>query len=108
MKQVRLNRRLTLEDPSPSPDGAGGFVQNWVPLGRIWAQVNPTSAREVGDRSITRYRIFVRRAPVGAPGRPRPDQRFRDGARVYHIEAVTETPAEPRLLMCYAYEEVGG
>ena len=105
-RKIRLDRRLVLEDPMRSPDGAGGYTQNWTPLGQIWARVTPQSGREDGDRSLMRYRIAVRRMPEGAPSRPRPDQRFRDGTRLYHIEAVTESADDPQHLLCLAYEEV--
>jgi head-tail adaptor len=50
-------------------------------------------------------RITVRGAPVGAEQRPRPDQRFRDGSRLFRILAVTERDAAGRYLLCFAREE---
>ena len=38
--------------------------------------------------SNTAYRITVRSAPYGAPSRPAPEQRFREGTRVFRIEEV--------------------
>ena len=105
-RDIRLDRRLVLEDPMRSPDGAGGYTESWTALGHLWARVTPQSGREIGDRSIMRYRIAVRRMPEGAPSRPRPDQRFRDGDRVYNIEAVTESADDPKHLLCLAFEEV--
>ncbi|MFO7919993.1 MAG: head-tail adaptor protein, partial [Nioella sp.] len=37
--------------------------------------------------------------------RPTPSQRFRDGARLFHIDAVTENDPGGRFLICYATEE---
>lgn len=106
MRKLMLDSQLGLEDPMRIPDGAGGFTESWTELGKLWAHVMPQSGRESGDRSIMRYRIFVRRMPTEDASRPRPHQRFRDGDRIYHIEAVSDLPDDPRHLMCYAFEEL--
>jgi len=49
----------------------------------------------------------VRGAPVGAASRPRPDQRFREGDRVFAILAVSEFDATGRWLECWAEEGKG-
>lgn len=107
-RDIKLDRRLALDDPMRSPDGAGGYTQSWTELGHLWARVTPQSGRETGDISVMRYRITVRGMPEGAPSRPRPDQRFRDGARCYNIETVAESADDARYLICLAYEEVAG
>lgn len=105
-----LSRRLVLEEATRLPDGAGGFVETWGALGTLWADVRPRTGNELGagaaQVSRMRYRITVRAAPHGAPSRPRPEQRFRDGQRVYAITAVAERDAEGRWLTCFAEEEV--
>lgn len=107
-RRPNLNRKLLLEDPARIADGAGGFAETWSPLGQLWAQVTPRSGREAQDGSVVRYRILTRHAPHDAPSRPKPEQRFRDGERIYRIEAVTEAPELGRYLICYATEETGG
>ena len=51
------------------PDGSGGYAEDWVPLGTIWADVRPRGGREdfiAGrPRPRVKYRILVRAAPVG-------------------------------------------
>ncbi|WP_372604176.1 head-tail adaptor protein [Actibacterium sp.] len=105
----KLSRRLVLEAPQRLPDGAGGFVQSWGPLGSMYAEVLPGSGREVAGQSVAlsrlSYRITVRGAPVGASFRPKPDQRFREGDRIFRILAVTERDARAAYLTCYAEEE---
>ncbi len=64
-------------------------------------------AGEVGAASIVNWRITVRAAPEGDPRRPRPDQRMRMGARLFRIQAVTESDPEGRYLSCFAKEETG-
>lgn len=107
---VRLNRKLVLEDAQTVPDGAGGFEETWVPLGALWAHVKAGTGREKAAEFVTLstvpYRITVRASPVGAPSRPKPEQRFRDGERVFRIQAVTEDAAAGTYLVCFAREEV--
>lgn len=109
MKPPRLSRRLTLEAPQYAPDGAGGFVTVWNPLGTVWAELRPRAGRELeqGGASVSRvsYRITVRATPPGSPQRPEPKARYRDGARVFVIRAVTESDAQGLYLTCFADEE---
>jgi len=106
----RLNRMLALEGVERAPDGAGGFSESWVALGDLWAEVTARTGRERAEAGVPvssmSYRIVVRGAPEGAPSRPKPEQRFRDGARVFTIQAVSERDPAGRYLTCFATEEV--
>ena len=108
----QLTRSLVLETRVATPDGAGGVIETWSPLGALWADVQARTGREVSRAaaafSKAAYRITVRAAPVGSQSRPEPDQRFREGGRVFRIEAVAEADASGRFLTCFAQEEVGG
>lgn len=110
MSAPRLNRKLVLEEAQRVPDGAGGWTLIWVALGALWARLDPGTGRERAGEFVTLsavpYRITVRAAPPGAASRPKPDQRFRDGARVFRITAVTEEDAAGHYLTCFAQEEV--
>ena len=110
MSAVRLSRKLVLEAPQNVADGAGGFVQAWAVLGTLWGEVLPGSGREMAGVEVVLasvpYKITVRGAPVGNPRRPRPEQRLRDGARVFTILAVTEHDQDAQYLTCFAREEV--
>lgn len=110
MSRPRLNRRLVLEAPARVPDGAGGFVESWTALGEIWAEVTARGGRERAEGgavvSGVGYRIVLRAAPDGAASRPVPEQRFRDGARLFVIQAVAEHEPRGRYLVCFADEEV--
>ncbi|WP_237072771.1 head-tail adaptor protein [Pseudaestuariivita rosea] len=105
-----LSRKLVLEGAVQVPDGAGGFAENWQPLGELWAEILAGSGRETAGSfapvSRVSYRITVRGAPFGAPSRPKPDQRFRDGDRLFRILAVGERDPQGRYLTCHAVEEV--
>lgn len=109
MKLPQLKRKLVLEAPDYVPDGAGGQVRTWVALGEHWAEIQAKTGRERADEFLTvttvSYKIIVRAAPVGADARPKPEQRFREGTRLFRITAVTEYDPRGHYLVCYAHEE---
>ncbi len=110
MSAPRLSRKLVLEEAQRLPDGAGGFTLSWVAKGTLWAAVEAGTGRERAGESVTvssvGYRITVRGAAHGAPSRPKPEQRFREGARIFLITAVTEEGPGGHYLTCFASEEV--
>ena len=111
MRGVRLSRPLILEAAQRAGDGAGGFAETWQALGTVWAEVRPGSGR-AGEAlgvavPVQPLRITVRGLPQGHGLRPVPGMRFRDGARLFHLLAVTEADAAGRYLICAA-EEVSG
>lgn len=105
-----LNRLLSLEEAQRVADGAGGQRLTWVTLGELWAEVSPGTGVERAGEFVTLasvpYKIVVRAAPVGSPRRPRPEQRFREGGRVFRILAVAEADRSQHYLTCFAREEV--
>ncbi|WP_417271185.1 head-tail adaptor protein [Celeribacter sp.] len=105
-----LNRHLTLEEPQRVSDGAGGYVESWVPLGSLWASIEAGTgskrSEDFATISVVPLRITVRGAPVGSPSRPKPEQRFTEGARTYVILSVTEADPMGHYLICQAREEV--
>lgn len=109
MSGLRLSRDLVLELLRAVPDRVGGYTEAWVSEGRCWAEVIAGAGRDVPGEEITlssvAYRITVRSAPVGSDARPRPGQRFRDGARAFRIVAVTERDRHGMFLLCFAREE---
>ena len=90
---------VTTVTPPPSPTAQTPAAQPVLPA----PQAAPPVAAAPG--TVT-YRITVRAAPFGAPRRPKPEQRLREGARVFRIAAVAEDDADGRYLTCFAQEEV--
>ena len=107
---VVLSRKLVLERSLAAPDGAGGFARSWETLGTVWAEVVARSAQSADGGAVSlatgRYHITLRGAPMGDERRPEPGNRFRDGDRVFAIEAVTERDGQGRYLLCHVIEEV--
>lgn len=85
-----LNRRLVLEAPVETTDGAGGVTRVYEAVATLWAQVTPVSARaEIAADSpgaTLRHRIVIR-----ARGGITTRHRLRDGTRIYRIVAVRES-----------------
>ncbi|MGR3460657.1 MAG: head-tail adaptor protein [Roseovarius sp.] len=110
MARPMLDRPLVLETPDRVADGAGGFTQVWAVRGTLWAALDVRTGREVAGEGLrlgrAGYRVTVRAAPQGAPSRPIPGQRLRDGARLFHILSVTESDAGRGYLTLWAEEEV--
>jgi len=111
MSPPSLTHELELETLQRSPDGSGGFTESWVPLGTLWAELRAGAGRERADplhpQSVQNLIVTVRGAPVESPRRPKADQRFRKGTRVFSILAVAEGDPMGRYLVCRCTEEVG-
>ena len=60
-----LNRRLALQAPDETDDGAGGITRSYATVALLWAQVVPQAmTSEVAADSLgarLRYRVVVRR-----------------------------------------------
>lgn len=106
----QLSRRLALEGAQRLDDGAGGYSESWTSLGSHWTEIVPLSGRNSehpgGSLAQQRYRISLRATPPGSQSRPKPGQRFTDGARIFHIETVTEADEQGRYLACRCTEEL--
>ena len=97
-----LNRRLVLEAPVESGDGAGGVTRGYQAVTTLWAQVTPVSARaDVTADSLggaRRYAVVIRRRDDVSTR-----HRFSEGARIYRILAARES-ADRRFLEIAAEE----
>ncbi|MEM6944441.1 MAG: phage head closure protein [Pseudomonadota bacterium] len=104
----RLTRRLTLEERVALADGGGGETHAWSALGVLWAELRPSSGREVlsGLRPGSRvtHRITIRSSPIGSPKRPEAAQRFRMGSRIFDIRGVAEADPADAYLTCFVEE----
>ncbi len=107
---VPLRHRLTLEALTAGPDAAGGWIEAWTPIAAHYAEIRPASGSETraGSAQAQRvtHRVTVRAAPETGAVRPRADQRFRAGSRLFDIKAVFERDGRGRLLTCLC-EETG-
>jgi SPP1 family predicted phage head-tail adaptor len=93
-----LNRRLVLEAPVESADGAGGVARGYAPIMTLWGKVEPVSARgaviaDASGATIT-HRIVVRRRSAVTTR-----HRFVEGATVYRIVTIRDDAARRFLVI---------
>ena len=105
MRAPDLTRLLVLEERVDAPDGGGGVTADWTALGAHWADIRPGAAieRTLGgvEASLVTHKVTLRWAPFGAPSRPRANQRFREGDRVFEILGVTEADTRNAWLVAW-------
>ena len=110
MSLPRLNRPMVLESAVRDADGAGGYTTTWTALGTLHTDVKSGTGRQssgiVATLSKLTCRVIVRAAPEGAPSRPKPGQRLREGERIFRIDAVMPFDRGAHYLTCLAVEEV--
>lgn len=103
-----LRQHLTLEAHVDAPDLGGGWHRRWVEIGRHFAAILPSSGAEaaLGSQQAQRvtHRVVVRASGHGHAIRPRADQRFRNGLRLFDIKAVFERDPRGRYLTCLCEE----
>ena len=100
-----LSRRLTLEVPVETADGAGGVTRSFEAVATLWAQVTEVSAARAleADRAGARisHRIVIRFADDITTR-----HRLRDGDRVFRIVALRNADGRRRFLQIEAEEIV--
>jgi SPP1 family predicted phage head-tail adaptor len=82
-----LDRRVTIEQASLVPDGAGGGAAAWSELATVWGRLQPLAGRErphaMQPQGAVNHRVTIRRrTDVTAAMRIRIDN------RVFNIRAV--------------------
>ena len=99
----KLDRRLVLEEPVDTPDGAGGFTRTYQTAATLWAQVEPAAAR--GDvtadslgATATHHIVIRSRSDITTR------HRLRDGARNFRIVSVREQDSQGRFITIHAEE----
>ncbi len=98
-----LRRRMTIETPVETPDGAGGASLSFSPLVTVWAGLEWLGGeerwREGGFEQAGRWRITMRwRSGVTA------GMRLRDGTRLFDIRAAADPDGGGRRLVCLCEE----
>lgn len=84
-----LNRRLVLEQPVETPDGAGGVTRSFAAVTTLWGKLEPVSARRAVEAdapgATVTHRITLRtRADITTR------HRFREGTTVYRIVSMRD------------------
>ena len=92
-----LNQRVTLEQETLVPDGAGGYLATWNVIASIWASIEPLTGSDVfgpdATESRVRYHVTIRRRGDVIAG-----MRIRKGSRAFLIRAVLDEGAQSQFL----------
>jgi SPP1 family predicted phage head-tail adaptor len=100
-----LDRRLIIEAPVETPDGAGGVVRAYEAVATVWASITPVTARAdvEADHSgaLITHRIVIRNGPELST-----QHRLRNGGRVFTIAAFRDADGRGRFVDISAYERV--
>jgi SPP1 family predicted phage head-tail adaptor len=100
-----LNKRLIIEAPVETPDGAGGVVRAYEAAGTVWASITPVTARAdvQGDDSqaVVTHRIVIRTGPELST-----QHRLRNGGRAFAISAFRDADGRGRFVDISAHERV--
>lgn len=97
----RLRHRITIEQLTQTPDGAGGYTEAWTTFATVWSSVDPIggkeyfAAKQVQSEATHKIRLRYR---VGIT----PDMRINFGGRLFGIESVINWEERNRelILMC--------
>jgi SPP1 family predicted phage head-tail adaptor len=97
-----LDRRLVLEAPVETDDGAGGVARSFETVATLWAQLTPVRAR-ADTAADSLAALVTHRIVVRMPRTITTLNRFRDGTRIFRVAAFRET-ADRRFLEIDAEE----
>lgn len=82
-----LDKRITIQAQTKTPDGQGGFTTAWTDIATIWAAIWPVSANETVQAAqpvmIISHRIRIRWRSI-----MRPTWRLKFGARYFNIVSI--------------------
>ena len=102
---ARFNRRLVLETPTETPDGAGGVARTFQTFATIWAKITPVSAR--GDAvADSQGATITHRIVIRAPREVTTACRFTEDGAIYRIVTVRES-TDRRLIEIAAEQRIG-
>lgn len=97
----KLRHRITIQQLTQTPDGAGGYTKSWVPFATVWASVEPISGKEYFEaqqtQSAVTHKIRIR-YHTGIT----PVMRIDFKGRIFGIESVINWEERNRdmMLMC--------
>lgn len=98
-----MRHRLVHETPVDLPDGMGGVSRSFLAVDALWGAIETSAVPgEFADRpgAVLTYKVTVRAPAIVEPG-----DRLRLGARLFHVEAVSDPEGRGRRLLCQCREE---
>jgi SPP1 family predicted phage head-tail adaptor len=98
-----LRHRVTIEAPVDTPDESGGFTRAYVALARVWARVQPGSARQqFVEQRLEQSRTHL--VTIRWRGDVKSQMRFDHRGRKLVVESVVDPDETRRFLQCRCEE----
>lgn len=85
----QARQRAVLEAKVLTPDGGGGFAENWDAYATVWADLAPVGGGEAVEAGRIEARL-TQRLTIRRRGDVSANHRARIGARVFAIRAVID------------------
>lgn len=101
----QMNRRVTIQSVTTTPDGSGGYTETLVDVATVWARVEPLLGREqiqAMQTDMERPHRFTMRYRAGITGATRI---LYDG-RTFDVKSVVDPHERHRELVITAEEVV--
>jgi SPP1 family predicted phage head-tail adaptor len=92
-----LNRRLVLEAPVESADGAGGVIRGFAAIATLWVSVTPVAAAHAIEAERLGAKV-THRLHLRFSDDITTRHRFRDGVRIYRIVTICDRDGRRRFL----------
>ncbi len=99
-----LRHRLAHQTYVDLPDGAGGVGRTFLTVDQLWGRIEYQS-ESFGITSERPEGRHLVRITVRAPNTLQPGDRLVAGARVFHVEAVSDPDGRGRFSRCRCREE---
>lgn len=100
-----FKKRVAIQSPAYSSDGAGGYTVAWSDFHTVWAYIKVSSGNESFDddrlRSRVRYRVIMRYVSGVTP-----EMRLTTGGKILLINAVIEDESHDGLLELICEERI--
>lgn len=98
-----LNRRLTLEAPVETADGAGGVTRSFGAVATLWASVTPVSAQRAFEAARLGARV-THRIGIRFSDDITTKHRLREQSRIFRIVSLSDRDGRKRFLQIEAEE----
>ena len=98
----RLNRRITIRRATQAQDDKGGYIESWMTVASVWAEVLGIDGREAviaqALQGVSYFKITVR----WRPGIQASDQILLDDGRTLNIRSVADPTGRRVMLVLLA------
>lgn len=99
----RFNRQLSLENEVDVPDGMGGFSRSFQPVGTVWANICPKSAKQQVEGANLVANV-THEITIRFQAQVRTGSRFITGTRRFDVVAMRDLDETRRYLVCDCQE----